>query len=144
MPTRTVKPGETRGRTRKPRPEKAIQRAILDFLATVPGVYAFKTGTGMFPMTYKGKTRMVRMGKVGVADIVGWRITGQAQIFAPVGSRVEVRAAPSIARFLAVEVKRPGSLATPEQCVFLERVRQAGGISITATCVDDVRKGLGL
>jgi hypothetical protein len=107
------------------RKEAAIQSAILEFLGTVPGVYAFKVGTGMFPMIYKGQRRLVRMGTAGISDLVGWQTTN------------------GVARFLAVEVKTPGNYPSVEQQVFLARVSDAGGIAVCAHSVDDVRRALG-
>lgn len=129
-------PGPTTARRKGATPkERAIQKAILDYLGTVPGVYAFKSGAGLFPMAYKGKARMVRMGRPGVSDIVGWQ-----KSFVGNGWGDGVVSA----RFLAIEVKKPGRYPTPEQQAFLDSVRDAGGISICARSVDDVRKGLGL
>src|SRR5438046_888348 len=56
----------------KARREADIQREILRFLATCPGVVAWKNGTGSFRASYKGKERFIRMGKPGVSDIIGW------------------------------------------------------------------------
>ena len=115
------------------RPEKAIQRAILDFLAKVPGVHVWKSGGGMFPMTYKGKARMVRMGKRGVSDLVGRRREPSSQL-----------GFPYVARFVAIEVKRPGRPLNLEQSVFLDEVRLSGGLAIVAHNVEDVATALGL
>ena len=121
--------------------ERDIQRAILDFLATVPGVCAWKTGGGMFPMTYKGKTRMVRMGKPGVSDIIGWKKSECA-----CGGTCDYccDGKPMRAIFLAIEVKRHGSKLTPEQSLFLLDVRMSGGLAIVARSVADVASALGL
>jgi hypothetical protein len=47
-------------------------------------------------------------------------------------------------RFLAIEVKRPGGRVSPDQELFLARVRKAGGIGLVAYSVDDVVEGLGV
>lgn len=54
--------------------------------------------------------RQIRYGLcVGSSDLIGWRVgTGQ---------------------FVALEVKRPGLLPTPEQAVFLRNVRAGGGLA---------------
>lgn len=147
-------PAKSRPGSRQ-RPEKAIQRAILDWLATVPGVMAWKSGSGAFRMSYRdraGQTRerFVVMGKRGVSDIVGWMqwpqvIAGEDALRLRYGG--PMRQSPAIgdwiARFLAIEVKRPGEKPTPDQAAFLEAVQAAGGIGIVATCVDDVASALG-
>jgi penicillin-binding protein-related factor A (putative recombinase) len=40
-------------------------------------------------------------------------------------------------RFLAIEVKRPGAKATPQQLLFLTLVQKYGGISGIATSVEE-------
>ena len=47
-------------------------------------------------------------------------------------------------KFLAIEVKRPGSKLTEAQAQFLDRVRDEGGIAFKAECVDDVILRLGV
>ena len=47
-------------------------------------------------------------------------------------------------RFLAIEVKRPGRKATPEQARFLSEVCKAEGIAFVAHSVEEVKAGLGL
>ena len=47
-----------------------------------------------------------------------------------------------IARFLAVEVKRPGKVPTAEQHQFLTAVANAGGLAFWATSADEVREKL--
>ena len=125
------------GRKRSPRPpkEREIQKAILAFLRTVPGVVAWKSGGGMFRLEYKGKARMVRMGHRGVSDIIGWRAdVSTCQRCTP--SRV--------ALFLAIEVKAARGVLTPEQQAFLDAVKAAGGIAFVARSVSDVAAGLGV
>ena len=123
--------------------ERAIQAAILEYLGTVPGVMAWKSGAGMFPMTYRGKTRMVRMGKPGVSDIVGF-VRKRVEVFVNGAwgpTAMDGKPAP-VAQFLAIEVKRPKHYPTPEQAAFLTAVERAGGIAIVARCVADVAERL--
>ena len=47
-------------------------------------------------------------------------------------------------RFIAVEVKRPGGNATPEQLQFIREVQEAGGIGFIADSVDVVVERLNL
>ena len=117
----------------RPRRERDIQRAILDLLRTLPGVVAWKTGGGLLPLA---DGRRVRMGRKGVSDIVGWLEWCVVQK----GPSKECVGAKSshVARFLAIEVKRPGQRATEAQMEFLDSVVRAGGIAIIASSVDDV------
>lgn len=45
-------------------------------------------------------------------------------------------------RFLAVEYKQPGKHPEPIQEWELERIRDAGGMAIVATSIDDIRQAL--
>jgi hypothetical protein len=122
------------------RPEKAIQAAVLAFLAKIPGVHAFPFKAGMFRKPYIAKdgTRrehVIRTGKPGISDILGWR--EERGVDESLGMWIR-------ARFLAIEVKRPGENPTPEQQAFLERVKRAGGLGFVARSVDDVAHALGL
>ena len=125
------------GKKRRPTPpkEREIQKAILAFLRTVPGVVAWKSGGGMFRLEYKGKARMVRMGHRGVSDIIGWWHQTSACS----------RCTPSrVALFLAIEVKTARGVLTAEQQAFLDAVQAAGGIAFVARSVSDVAAGLGV
>ena len=106
----------------KPRRESEIQRAILAL--KIPGLTLWKSGAGAFHVN----GRFVRMGHKGVADLIGyWTRYGDQAL---------------VARFIAIEVKRPGQKPTPEQTAFLFQVRTAGGIAIIATSTEDVINAL--
>jgi hypothetical protein len=45
-------------------------------------------------------------------------------------------------RFLALEAKRPGGRTRPDQTAFLENVTRAGGLSIVAASLDELRAAL--
>jgi hypothetical protein len=47
---------------------------------------------------------------------------------------------PKTGRFLAIEVKRPGGKATPEQQQFIDTINQAGGLAFVARSVEEVEK----
>lgn len=122
--------------------EREIQRAILDYLALVPGVSAWRNNTGAMFGEHKGKRWAVRFGAPGISDILGWRTVKD---FTHQGCCHKTDAAlPRVAHFLAIEVKRPGTYPTPAQAAFLETVKAAGGIAIVARSVEDVRRALGL
>ena len=117
--------------------ERDIQRAILAFLATVPGVEAFPYKPGMFRLTHKGKERMVRTGRRGVSDIVGWH-----RYWATCQGGLAMPSCEGVARFLAIEVKTAKTYPTAEQQAFLDQVKAAGGIAIVARSVYDVALAL--
>lgn len=113
------------------RSEAEVQRAILDYLRTVPGVYAFRCNSRVVRMPGQGgHERLVRFGVKGLPDILGWQSLG--------GPLVQPFGEWRLARFLAIEVKRPGEPPSPAQLAFLELLRRAGGIAVVASSVEDV------
>ena len=90
------------------RPESAALAEVLRALKHHPAVaWAERQNTGAAKV---GK-RFIRFGWRGCSDILGQLRDG---------------------RFLAVEVKAPKGRLRPEQAVFLERVRAAGGLAFVA------------
>ena len=123
------------------RPESEIVKSILEYLRTRRDVVAWRQNSGMAMLPGRGGRPMpVRFGGMkGMSDIVGWQ-------------RVEIKQSDGVAfrhsftivaRILAIEVKRPGKKATPEQQSFLDLVRAHGGLAFVATSVDDVVRELG-
>jgi|TARA_R100000501_G_C2569793_1_gene77091 hypothetical protein len=100
--------------------ETDIVKAILDYLA-YKHIIAWRNQSGMLISSYKGKERAIRLGKKGVADIIG--------VF-PDGS----------GRIMCLEVKTQIGKPTPEQSEFLESVREAGGIAEIVRSIEDVIK----
>lgn len=90
--------------------ETDIVRSILDGLHACR-ILAWRVNTGamVWPGHHNGKSRFIRFGPKGQADIQG--------ILSPSG------------RFLALEVKRSRGIATPDQLDWLQRVRDAGGVA---------------
>lgn len=120
--------GAARQRTR---PEAEIVREVLRYLATVPGVVAWRSNTGAFRLRHKGRERFVRFGPVGQPDILGWKV----EPWCRGASDCHIR---RVARFLALEVKRAGAELRPDQAAFLQLVRDAGGLAGVVRSVDDV------
>ena len=95
----------------KPR-ESSIVAACLQLLA-LRGIFAWRNNTGAVAASYKGKSRFIRYGHPGSADI-----------FAVVKG----------GRFLAVECKTPlgprggGTKQSEDQIEFQRRVFDAGGV----------------
>ena len=103
---------------RNARPEAAALREVLMTLRGHPAVaWAERQNSG----AYKDGGRFIRYGWPGCSDILGQLRDG---------------------RFLAVEVKAPRGLLRPEQALFLERVRAAGGLAFVARNAADVLHGI--
>ena len=132
--------GRAARRTAPTPKERDIQRAILAFLATVPGVVAWRTNSGaaMLP-GHGGKGQHVRFGFKGLSDIVGWH-----RYWATCQGGMAMPSCEGVARFLAIEVKTAKTYPTAEQQAFLDQVKAAGGIAVCARSVHDVALALGL
>lgn len=100
--------------------EQDIQKLILDYLTYKQYVVFKHHSTGS--TVREGKAVFFKHGERGIADIVG---------VAPNG------------RFVAIEVKRPKEHATPDQIVFLTRVRTNKGIAFVAHSLEEVEFALG-
>lgn len=98
--------------------EKDIQKQILEYLA-LRRIVAWRQNSGaMKGKSATGKAWYVKFHTApGCSDVLGVLPGG---------------------RFFAIEVKRPGNVATPNQESFIEKIRQAGGLAFVAYSVDDV------
>lgn len=94
--------------------EKTIQNSILRYLATVPGLRAWRQNTGVA----RYGDRVIKFGVPGQADITG--------IYH--GRRLEI------------ECKSPTGRQTPQQAAFQKMIEKHGGIYILARSVEDVRR----
>jgi hypothetical protein len=94
--------------------EQELTRAIIDRLNAIPGVWAWRTNTGVAKMP-GGR---VRFGLVGGGDITGILLGG---------------------RHFEVEVKLPGGKwpVTPQQEKHGTRVQEMGGLWFVARSVDE-------
>ena len=115
------------------RPERELRQAILTLLRA-HGIAAWPTGVGAFPASYNGKQRFVRVGTVGMSDIVG---------IVPSTDGVH-NYGPVIGRALFIEVKNPGGKVSPHQTAFLQTVTRAGGLGFVAHSCEEVVEKLGL
>lgn len=107
--------------------EASTQQDIRLALGSAPSIRTFRNNCGQYK-TLDG--RWVKFGLMtGSADLIGW----QTVTITPdmVGQQ--------FARFLSVEVKAPNGVVRPEQLVWADNVRKAGGIAVIARSVDDVR-----
>jgi hypothetical protein len=101
--------------------EQDLVNAILDYLH-LNGAWAERINSGTQVIeAANGKRRVFRGAKKGTADILAcW----------PGGL------------FMAVEAKLIGNTTTPDQDLFLETIRDAGGLAIVAYSVDDVEAAI--
>lgn len=95
--------------------ETAIKRQICDYLAARQ-IFFWVEQAGKIP-----GHRTPRYARTGKADIIGV-YNG---------------------RMLAIEVKTPKGVLSPEQVVFLRLVNESGGIGFMAKSISDVVIGLG-
>jgi hypothetical protein len=102
----------------KPPLESETQRDIL-LAAAGLGCRLMRNNVGVLK-DITGRHVTYGVGGTGGADLIGWATVGQQAVF------------------LAVEVKRKGRAATPEQEGFLSAVRAFGGIGVLAYSVQDV------
>lgn len=107
--------------------EAGIQQAIRLALGTHPGIKVFRNNVGAFKAP---DGRVIHYGLItGSGDLIGWR---SLTITPDMVGR-------HIAQFMSIEVKAPKGVVRPEQQVWADNVRKAGGIAIIARSVDDVR-----
>src|SRR3990167_1152603 len=129
-------------RPRRPRPplEREIQRAVLNYLNAVPGIYAWKAGAGLLPLA---DGRRVRMGRAGVSDVIGWFRVHRVSVQPWQRCGMQRCERQHIPVWFAIECKRPGGKATPAQLDFLARLREAGSpLAMVASSVDEVRRAV--
>lgn len=96
--------------------EGDLVKACLAYL-TLQNIPAWRMNTGA---TRVGE-RFIRFGTPGMADIIGIYPGG---------------------RFLAVETKSPKGRLRPTQEVWLQRVRDAGGVALVVRSLEELIRGL--
>jgi hypothetical protein len=129
--------------TRPPRRvvESTILAQVRAWAATQPDLHLWRNNTGALR---DATGRMVRYGLCeGSADLVGL-LTVDVGTDVPCPSHPDLDyVAPAvrrIARFLALEVKRPGEKPRPEQAAWLRVVQQAGGVAAVVTNVAEAER----
>jgi hypothetical protein len=105
--------------------ESEIQKAILDYLAA-RHILAFRMQTGASVSEYKGKTRMVRYGTPGMADILAFpmRITWENEGVIP----------------LWLEVKADNGKQSEMQKSFQAQVEDEGHVYAIVRSIEDVER----
>ena len=102
--------------------EADILRDCLTWLK-LHGVFCWRQNQGAIAGECNGKRRFLRFSSApGISDIVG--------ILPPSG------------QMLAIECKRPGRKPTPEQELFLQVVRQSGGLAVCIHSLDELEQAL--
>jgi hypothetical protein len=98
--------------------EKEIQNAIIEYL-NYSGCYVWRQNAGKVFVGQGRKQRMIVIGERGISDIIGIRRRD--------------------GKFIAIEVKTPirKKNLTLDQKVFLNTVKQFGGLSGVATSIDE-------
>ena len=96
--------------------EQQIKKSIADYLHLKKFIVINHRNVGIYKKD-TGKYIPLPSGEKGISDIIAC---------SPEGT------------FCAIEVKKPGGKASPDQLEFLERVRAYGGIGILAYSLDDV------
>lgn len=97
--------------------ETAIVRAIIDAVNASGIALVWRQNTGAAKATYGGRTRFIRFGVVGAADITGY-IRGS-------GRRLEI------------EVKRPGGKTTASQDYYGRAINEGGALYFVAHSVEE-------
>lgn len=93
--------------------ESKIQAAIRVRLRRL-GIVLHRRNTGMTQAVHNGRSRIIRYGSPGQADLYGWVIR--------TGQHVEI------------EVKRPGNRPTPKQLEWLRECTRLGVLAWWADC----------
>ena len=99
--------------------EVHIQRAVLQYLRMVRRWPCVRVNCGAVCVMQGGRKRLLRFNDLaGVSDVLA--------ILPPEG------------RLASIEVKRPGNKPTADQLAWLDQVRQAGGLALVVTSVQDL------
>ena len=99
--------------------EAQIQKAIMDWLQA-KGILAFRMNTGAVHSEYKGKSRFMRFGVLGMADLVAFPMRG------------------IYPRVVWIEVKAPKGVQSELQKSFQKQVEDHGHRYILARSLEDV------
>jgi len=131
--------------------EAVIQQQIRLGLGMEPGLVLWRNqiGTAVFEGTRARYTVPYGVGGTGGSDLIGLltvkveRVCFDADAQACDGADVACAGhASEIARFIALEVKRPGGRVRPEQVDFINLVRAAGGFAAIVRSVEEARAAI--
>lgn len=113
------------------KPEQATQKAVMDYLAA-KRILAFRMNTGAVLSQYKGKTRMIRYGAPGMADVVAFTRKWQYLL-------ADDNNPP---KTIWLEIKAPKGKTTPEQDSFAALVREHGHSYFVIRSIEDLEAAL--
>ena len=118
--------------TRSARPlEREVLSSIRLALGLEPDLVLWRNAVGQADVADRaGARRLVYGLAVGSADLVGILAVRDGATGAAVG------------RFVAIEVKRPGEKARPEQAQWLALVRRMGGFACVVVSVEEARAAI--
>lgn len=133
VPTLEVDGGCERERVMK---ERDVQRAILDYFAA-KHVLAFRMQTGATVSEYRGKTRMVRFGTPGMADILAFPLV-KCLVYDGPNGRVTAEGYASVPWVVWIECKAPKGQQSELQKSFQAQVEAHGHKYVIARSLDDV------
>ena len=117
--------------------ESEIQRLILDYLEA-RRILAFRMNSGVMKGTYGGKSRFVRFGVAGMADVLAFPMTVAFVQSGPQTGNYRQMPMP-----YWIEVKDEKGKQTDLQKSFQEQVESEGHRYILARSLEDVKQALG-
>ena len=120
--------------------ESTIQTEIIGYLQYL-GFYVQRMNSGVLPMFYNGKKRIIRMTKAGTPDILAFReVEEKRQPVHPVDFGYPIT--DTYTQLLFIEVKRPGNKPTILQSQVMQELEEHGARCFVATSVEDVEQQL--
>jgi hypothetical protein len=130
----------------KPR-EADVQQAIRLALGLEPGLVLWRNNVGAAFHAETKRPVQYGVGGTGGADLIGMLLVNVSTICEDPtgcdGSHVAcVGHQKQIARFIALEVKKPGGRVRAEQWGFLELVRNNGGFAAIVHSVEEAREAI--
>lgn len=124
--------------------ESSTQRLILDWLSANK-IWSKRLNTGAVKASYNGKSRFVRFGCKGMADILAVKTEWVSEREMTYGAKdlyIEVIQRPVFNKLYWLEVKAPKGVQSPDQKSFQSEVEAQGMKYILARSLEDVIEGL--
>jgi hypothetical protein len=115
------------------KPEAALQRLILDWLAA-NRIWFERRNTGAMVSSYGGKKRLTKFSQPGTADIMATRRSYWAEEKTPI--------VPATCQVIWIEVKAPKGKQSETQKLFQQEVEAAGHVYVLAYSLEDVIEAL--
>lgn len=126
--------------------EADIQQEIRLALGLEPGLCLWRNNIGAAVHHDSGRPVHYGVGGKGGSDLIGLLTVEVSTICDEPEAGVPIHVClghlTPLARFVALEVKRPGGRVTKEQTDFLELVRSLGGFAAIVRSVDEARAAI--